>query len=67
MVSAKLAVYRPRQEGGFTHPRHQYVAMTRSHEWETPRGLFEDLHREFDFTIDLAADASNALLPRFYG
>lgn len=29
-------------------------------EWNTPPCLFNQLRREFDFTIDLAADATNA-------
>ena len=32
----------------------------------TPRYLFDDLHKEFAFTIDAAASAENALLPRFW-
>lgn len=32
----------------------------------TPRALFDELHREFRFTIDAAASPDNALLPRFW-
>lgn len=32
----------------------------------TPREFFETLHKEFAFTIDVAASADNALLPRFF-
>jgi phage N-6-adenine-methyltransferase len=32
----------------------------------TPRSLFDPLHAEFAFTIDAAASADNALLPRFW-
>jgi phage N-6-adenine-methyltransferase len=35
-------------------------------EWETPADLFEPLHREFQFTIDLAADKTNAKCDRYY-
>lgn len=31
----------------------------------TPRELFDALHTEFRFTVDIAASADNALLPRF--
>lgn len=34
--------------------------------WETPVWLFDLLHEEFDFTIDLAASPENAKLPVFY-
>jgi phage N-6-adenine-methyltransferase len=32
----------------------------------TPSDLWARLHREYRFTIDVAASADNALLPRFY-
>jgi phage N-6-adenine-methyltransferase len=35
--------------------------------WQTPPALFDRLHAEHAFTIDGAADATNALLPRFWG
>lgn len=34
-------------------------------ERETPQDLFDDLHREFGFTLDAAATEINAKLPRF--
>lgn len=36
-----------------------------SDEWESPDLLFRNLHREFDFTIDMAATELNAKLPRY--
>lgn len=42
------------------------VARPSSHEWETPRELFDRLHTEFGFTIDGAALPANARLPRFW-
>ncbi len=35
-------------------------------EWQTPADLFDRLDREFGFTIDLAADKTNAKCPRYY-
>jgi DNA (cytosine-5)-methyltransferase 1 len=35
--------------------------------WRTPRALFEALDAEFAFDIDLAADKTNALVPRWLG
>ena len=32
---------------------------SRSDEWETPQGLFDRLHAEFDFEVDLAASTDN--------
>ena len=36
------------------------------HDWQTPPAIFDPLHREFEFTIDAAAAAANALLPRYW-
>lgn len=33
--------------------------------WRTPRALYEALDREFDFTLDAAADDGNAVCDRF--
>lgn len=35
-------------------------------EWGTPKNLFDALHQEFGFTIDVAADARNAKVAKFY-
>jgi phage N-6-adenine-methyltransferase len=35
-------------------------------DWRTPRAVFDGLHREFDFTIDVCATPESALLPRFF-
>lgn len=34
--------------------------------WETPRGLFQTLDREFGFRLDAAASAHNAKCARYY-
>ena len=36
------------------------------HDWQTPPEVFDPLHEEFAFTIDAAANAQNALLPRYW-
>lgn len=36
-------------------------------DWETPPDLFARLHREFGFTMDAAATAANAKVPRYLG
>lgn len=36
-------------------------------DWRTPIALFAALNKEFNFSIDGAADVSNALLPVWYG
>jgi phage N-6-adenine-methyltransferase len=38
----------------------------RKDEWRTPRWLFDVLHGIFHFTVDAAANADNALLPRHW-
>jgi phage N-6-adenine-methyltransferase len=35
-------------------------------EWTTPPALFAQLHKEFHFTLDVAAQPANALCARFY-
>lgn len=35
-------------------------------EWETPQDLFDDLNREFHFTLDACATAQNAKCKRYY-
>lgn len=42
------------------------LLSTGKDDWETPTFLFDDLHREFNFTIDVAASAENHKLPRYY-
>ena len=37
-----------------------------SSEWATPQEVFDDLHREFQFTLDASASAENAKVARFY-
>jgi len=37
-----------------------------SNEWHTPRDFFEPLNAEFNFTLDVAATAENALCPRYF-
>ncbi len=36
------------------------------HDWETPSPLFDQLHNEFNFNIDLAANEKNAKLPDYF-
>lgn len=40
--------------------------MSHSNEWETPQDLFDELNREFGFTLDVAATEQNAKCARFY-
>ena len=42
------------------------VMSSASVEWVTPQPLFDELHSEFNFTADMAADPRNAKLPVFY-
>ena len=37
-----------------------------SHDWPTPDALWEPLNREFGFTLDVAADASNAKCGKYF-
>jgi site-specific DNA-methyltransferase (adenine-specific) len=35
--------------------------------WSTPRDFFEDLHKEFNFTLDAAALRLSAVVPNYLG
>ena len=39
---------------------------SRSGLWETPQGFFDELDKEFHFTLDVCALPENAKCPRFY-
>ena len=41
-------------------------ALDKVDDRRTPRSLFDPLHEEFEFTLDVAASADNALCDRFY-
>lgn len=43
------------------------IHKNRKENWETPPEIFQPLNDFYDFTIDLAADASNHKLPRWIG
>lgn len=43
-----------------------YIARAARTDWASPQAVFDALHARFDFTIDVAADASNAKCPRYY-
>lgn len=36
-------------------------------DWGTPQKLFDELHEEFQFTVDAAANEHNHKLPRWWG
>jgi site-specific DNA-methyltransferase (adenine-specific) len=62
----------PTQQGGFWQepalPKgyHAVKPPSKTEDWATPGWLFRRLHREFDFTIDVAAAAHNTKCPRYY-
>lgn len=39
---------------------------SKSDNWATPQWLFDQLHAEFDFTLDVCADAQNAKCHSFF-
>lgn len=44
----------------------QALFSSQRHDWRTPPRLFNALHQQFQFTVDAAASADNALLPTFW-
>ena len=43
-----------------------YMPASKTVEWETPQSLFDSLHQEFEFTLDVCATEDNAKCARFY-
>lgn len=41
-------------------------AHTTRHDWETPQWLFDQLHAEFNFTVDVCASLENAKCERYF-
>lgn len=39
---------------------------SRTDEWSTPQNMFDELHREFNFTVDAAASKDNAKCKRYF-
>lgn len=44
----------------------EVMFSSRSDEWETPQWLFDSLHTEFGFGLDVCATADNAKCERYY-
>ena len=44
----------------------EVMFSSRSDEWETPQWLFDQLHTEFCFRLDVCATADNAKCERYY-
>lgn len=42
------------------------MVSSKSNEWETPQGLFDDLNKEFNFTLDPCATSLNAKCEKYY-
>lgn len=52
---------------GFRAKNHpQQATVDAVDDRRTPRSLFDPLHADYRFTIDVAASVENALLPRYY-
>ena len=42
------------------------MLTSKRNDWETPQKLFDELNKEFNFTIDAAADEENHKCERYY-
>jgi phage N-6-adenine-methyltransferase len=70
----KVALKRRRTIEASNNPSVVHAAVVRNNgryngngrEWETPPEIFLPLHKEFDFTVDVAASRKNAKLSRYY-
>lgn len=43
-----------------------YGAVSKTIEWETPQYVFDALHKEFDFTLDVCATPDNAKCEKYF-
>ena len=43
-----------------------YMPLAQTVEWSTPQELFDRLDKEFHFTVDVAANAANAKVGKYY-
>ena len=43
-----------------------YIDKSKSNEWETPQEFFDELNKEFKFTLDPCATPKNAKCKKFY-
>ena len=44
----------------------ELMFSSKTDNWETPQDLFEELNKEFDFTLDACADATNHKCPFYF-
>lgn len=44
----------------------QVMFSSKTPEWETPQKLFDELNKEFGFTLDVCATDQNAKCPRYF-
>ncbi len=51
---------------GVTRRSHAVHFSSETDMWATPQALFDELHREFEFTLDVCATTGNAKCPAFY-
>ena len=48
-------------------PKRGYMPRSKSDVWNTPRATFDALKKEFNFQLDAAANAENALCANYFG
>ena len=54
------------QARGEIHMVSDCIFSSKTDNWETPQDLFDELDREFHFTLDACATESNAKVARFF-
>ena len=55
-----------RESEGMKDTIHKGMFMSKTVEWGTPQVLFDELHREFDFTLDPCATDDNAKCKKYF-
>jgi hypothetical protein len=63
---ARQKAYRERQATWRKRHSPKVYHAHQTTEWETPQPFFDQVHSEFGFTLDVAAQPSNAKCPRYF-
>ena len=63
---ARQKAYRERQAAWRKRHSPKVYHAHQTTEWETPQPFFDQVHSEFGFTLDVAAQPSNAKCPRYF-
>jgi phage N-6-adenine-methyltransferase len=64
--AARSRAYRQRVASQLRQLKRRAFHTSKSAEWSTPQAYFDEVHAEFGFTLDVAAQADNAKCARYF-